>query len=201
MIVKIIKPPDFRDSICAVGLPMNNKNGIEIHDDIDKNLQNVDFVNNAMLRLSKLVIAGPDHSKAIRGTNVTFLIEAPRYWWQEFDTYKIGTNTLSSTSTMHKISSKLLTINDFEGCIINESVLYTINRAITDEKLSPKERLLIIKRNLPESFLQTRIVNINYQALRNIYFQRKSHRLPEWHIFCNEIELLPYADELITIKK
>jgi hypothetical protein len=199
MFIKIIKQPDFSDSICAVGLPVNNKIGSEIYSDLAININNVDFVDNAINRLSRLVVAGTDHSKAIRGTNVTFLIEAPRYWWQEFDTYRIGTNTLSSTSTMHKISSRPLTLDDFEGRIVNESVLYVINRAITDDKLSSQERLLIIKRNLPESYLQTRIVNINYQALRNIYFQRKLHRLPEWRIFCQEIESLPYAELLITV--
>ena len=52
-------------------------------------------------------------------------------------------------------------------------------------------------RILPESWLQTRTVTLNYEILRNMYSQRKHHRLTEWHQFCNWIETLPYAKELI----
>ena len=50
---------------------------------------------------------------------------------------------------------------------------------------------------LPESWLQTRTVTLNYENLRNIYFQRQNHKLTEWHVFCHWVELLPYAKELI----
>ena len=51
---------------------------------------------------------------------------------------------------------------------------------------------------LPESWLQTRTWTANYEVLRNIYFQRRGHKLSEWHTFCEWIESLPYAKELIT---
>ena len=56
-----------------------------------------------------------------------------------------------------------------------------------------------IKRILPEGFLQMRTWNTNYAELRNIYHQRKNHRLKEeWRdIFCKWVETLPYAKELI----
>ena len=37
----------------------------------------------------------------------------------------------------------------------------------------------------------------SYRCLRNIYKQRKDHRLPEWREFCKWIETLPYAEELL----
>lgn len=52
---------------------------------------------------------------------------------------------------------------------------------------------------LPSAYLQTRTVTMSYANLRNIYFQRKSHKLHEWHDFCDWIKTLPYSEELITI--
>lgn len=51
---------------------------------------------------------------------------------------------------------------------------------------------------LPEGWLQTRTWTANYAVLRNIYFQRKNHKLTEWHSFCRWVESLPYAADLIT---
>jgi len=52
---------------------------------------------------------------------------------------------------------------------------------------------------LPNAYVQTRTVTMSYANLRNIYFQRKSHKLKEWHDFCDWIKTLPYSQELITI--
>lgn len=53
-------------------------------------------------------------------------------------------------------------------------------------------------RLLPESWLQTRTVTMSYKNLLNMYHQRKNHKLSEWHKFCEWIETLPYAKELIA---
>lgn len=50
---------------------------------------------------------------------------------------------------------------------------------------------------LPEAWLQKRTITMSYANLRNIYFQRKDHKLTEWHSFCTWIKQLPYAYELI----
>lgn len=63
--------------------------------------------------LSVLVKRGDEHAKAIRGMMVYAEIEAPMFWWSEADTYRIGTERLSSTSTMHTIGNGCLTIRDF----------------------------------------------------------------------------------------
>lgn len=52
-------------------------------------------------------------------------------------------------------------------------------------------------RLLPESWLQTSVLDLNYETLRNIYHWRKNHKLTEWHEFCKVIEELPLAKELI----
>lgn|SRR5574344_2106965 len=73
--------------------------------------------------ISRLVKAGPEHSKVLRGAMVYARISAPRFFWQEFDTYRIGVEKLSSGSTMHEIGHRLLTVNDFEvNNIIREAL-------------------------------------------------------------------------------
>ena len=55
-----------------------------------------------------------------------------------------------------------------------------------------------IKAMLPEGFLQTRMVSLNYQVLRTMYNQRKNHRLSGWREdFVNWVHTLP-VQEWIT---
>ncbi len=192
MKIEILKYPDFTDTLMAMRLPMNGISDIEYYE------KNGLIKEEDLKLLSKLVKAGPDHSKSIRGTWVTLKIEAPRYWWSEMDTYCIGRQTLSSTSTMHKITNRDLTKDDFEGNETYFSAIRLINSIRVDPEWTNTEKLIKIKKQLPESFLQTRIVQFNYQALRNIYKQRKNHRLPEWKEFCYELNKLPYSDNFIV---
>ena len=62
--------------------------------------------------MKRLIKAGAEHRKFLRMLHVQMDIEAPLYWWKEFDTYKVGT-TANSCSTMHKIAAKEFTIEDF----------------------------------------------------------------------------------------
>ena len=50
---------------------------------------------------------------------------------------------------------------------------------------------------LPSSYNQKRTVMLNYEVLANIYKSRNNHKLDEWHKFCDWVEALPYAKELI----
>lgn len=191
MDVVIIKYPDFTDTLKAMRLPMNDESDIAFYE------ENKKLSKNDLKLLIKLVKAGPDHSKSIRGTWVTFDINAPRYWWSEMDTYTIGKQPLSSTSTMHKITSRDLIKDDFEDKHVLPSTLMVLNKIRNNLLLSNTDKLIEMKKILPESFLQRRVIQINYQSLRNMYKQRKNHRLPEWGIFCNTIEYLPYAKEFL----
>lgn len=125
---------------------------------------------NDLTLLSTLVKRGDEHSKVIRGLIVYAEINAPRYFWQEMDTYKVGAERLSSESTMH-IQGKALST----------------------------EELVKMKDELKEGTMQKRIEYFSYQTLRRIYKQRHNHRLPHWHIFCDWIESLPFANELILV--
>ena len=64
-----------------------------------------------------------------------------------------------------------------------------------------KEKYLQVLYNVPSGFELTARLSTNYRCLKNIYYQRRSHRLPEWQEFCKWIETLPLADELILTKR
>ena len=60
------------------------------------------------------------------------------------------------------------------------------------------EKYLEILYSNPAGFEITARMTTNYRCLKNIYNQRKDHRLPEWREFCEWIKTLPYAHELIV---
>jgi hypothetical protein len=142
--------------------------------------------------LKKLVKGGDEHAKCMRFVVCYLEITAARYWWQQFDTYTVGTVRLSQ-STMHTILKRPLMQEDFEKPIPASSLEY-LNHLIGIKEFD------WLKNILPEGFLQTRMVSTNYQALRHMYLQRRTHKLKEWEQFCEFIKTLPYS-ELITIEK
>jgi hypothetical protein len=115
------------------------------------------------------------HNKFLESIVVWLDITAPRYWWQEFDTYRVGV-TKQSESTMHTILKQEFTAEDFED-YINFNTIEDLNTCRQDKDFDSLKNLL------PEGFLQRRIVCTNYKALRNIFKQRISHRLHQWQLF------------------
>ena len=166
----------------------------------------------------RMIKAGTSDRKFMRQIFVSVDITAPLYWWKEFDTYKIGT-VANSTSTMHKLASTPITfdcfeMDDFENLRVYDNEPYNTDTFVTDiwddiinycetlrlryNETKDKRYWKELIRILTEAWLQTRTVTLNYEVLRNIYFQRRYHKLTEWHRFCEWIESLPYGKELIT---
>lgn len=160
----------------------------------------------------KLLKGGNEHAKFMRMIHVSVDIDMPRYWWSEEDTYHF--NTKNSCSTMHKLlnNNSPITMDLFVIC--EEDMDWwrtTVNRLerirqeykeiqSTTKDSKQMNRLLVrAKRMLPEGFLQLRTFDTNYAELRNMYFQRRYHRLKEEWVdtFCKWVESLPYAKELI----
>ena len=173
----------------------------------------------------KLIKAGEPHRKFLRQIFVSVDITAPLYWWKEFDTYKVGT-VANSTSTMHKLASTPITrecfeMDDFNGNFtfdywedediprymgmkdlwknvieVCESLRVQYNK--TKDKHYWKELI----RLLPESWLQTRTVTMNYENILNMITYRQNHKLTEWsESFINWTKSLPYADEFLFLKE
>lgn len=168
------------------------------------------------LKLAKqLATAGSDHGKFLRMIIFSCDITAPLYWWKGMDTYKVGT-VRNSCSTMHKITEKEFTVDDFSVEHLDHFSLtqlkYIIGRlnANRSEYLcwDPKDETALPKKDywwqliqlLPSSYNQRATWTANYEVLRNIYHARNNHKLDEWHEFCDMIEELPYS-ELITEKR
>lgn len=166
-----------------------------------------------MLKLAK---AGTDHRKYLRMMPVYVRITAPLYWWKEFDTYKVGT-VANSCSTMHKITEKEFTWDDFSvdhlkrvrecslgdvgPTLVMESIINGLNYWRSKYlKSKSKDDWWQMIQLLPSSYNQTRNVMLNYEVLANIYKSRQNHKLDEWRDFCDWIETLPYSD-LITGKE
>lgn len=161
-----------------------------------------------MQRLRK---AGTDHRKYLRMIGVSVDITAPFYWWKEADTYKVGT-VANSCSTMHKIMAKEFELDDFSYEHLTEFSLQQLKNLISYLNLIRNTYLVIDKEKkaskdvwwqviqlLPSSYNQKRTVTLNYEVLNNMYHSRKNHKLDEWAIgFCEWVESLPYAAELIT---
>ena len=149
-----------------------------------------------------------DHRKYLRQVMLSVDITAPMYWWTEYDTYKIAT-VANSTSTMHKIQSKPFEIDDFSHDHLTENGLKVL-RALVDEMekirleyVETKDKALWydLIQLLPSSYNQMRTCTLNYETLINIYKSRKHHKLDEWRSFCEWIETLPYARELIIAEE
>ena len=152
--------------------------------------------------------AGSDHRKYIRQVFVSVDITAPLYWWKEYDTYKVAT-VANSTSTMHKIHSKPFELDDFShDHMTGETLLFMESVVARLEQIRRKYMEIKDKADwydliqlLPSSYNQMRTCTLNYETLINIYFARRSHKLQEWHTFCDWIATLPYARELIIAEE
>lgn len=166
---------------------------------------------------------GEPNSKFLRQIIVSMDLTLPLYVWKQFDTYKVGT-VANSTSTMHKLASTPISLDcfetgDYDGDLVIDCFetgdydgdQYDYNVGDMSKEIIRSLQLLRKKyletkdkrywkeliRWLPEGWLQTRTMTVNYATLRNIYHWRKNHKLVEWHRICDWIETLPYAKELI----
>jgi hypothetical protein len=181
----------------------------------------------------KLIKGGSEHRKFMRQIFVSVDITAPLFWWKEFDTYKVGT-VANSTSTMHKLATTPITIDCFEtdDMIDLNTVIINYPNLSKDYTMSLSKYLMILIdtceglrlkyletedkrywkeliRWLPESWLQTRTVTMNYENVLNICNHRKSHKLNEWSgadnselpNFISWAKTLPYAQDLIFINE
>lgn len=177
--VKTIEVAGFLSAVEALRLPFGKECRSQTNyddswvEEIVPNFQSdvrVFFDERDLTLMSTLIKRGDEHAKVLRGIIAYAEINAPRFWWVEMDTYRIGSERLSSESTMH----------------------------IQGRGMSTEE-LVKMKSELTEGTMQKRVQYFSYQALRRIYQQRRNHRLPHWHIFCDWIKTLPLANELILV--
>lgn len=195
--IETIEVYNILSAIRGARNPMNSWNKIDSYQD-EKG--NVILGDNDKQLLHKLSSLGTDHGKFLRQIFVSMDIIAPLYWWKEFDAYKVGT-TSNSTSTMYKLSSTPITKDSFsldeEDDNFNEYIKYL--EVLRNEFIIKKDKKLWRKliQMLPSNFNQRRTITANYQVLAHMYKARKGHKLSEWQTFREYVEKMPYAKELM----
>jgi len=137
----------------------------------------------------RLRFRGDGHNKFLESIVIWLDVAAPRYFWQQFDTYRVGV-TKQSQSTMHTMTARPLAQSDFAHPIPTAHLDH-LNRLIEARDWEA------VKHDLPESFVQRRIVCTNYMALQRTIRQRETHRLAEWHEFIDAVMAQAAHSELL----
>ena len=195
---------NFENAIRGARNPMNSWGRIDSHTEPDGSFV---FGPNDLDLAMRLAKAGSDHRKYLRMIFVSVDVTAPLYWWKEYDTYKVAT-VANSTSTMHKIHSKPFSMDDFSCDHMTDGTKKFMETIVAElenirlrfKETKSKDDWYDMIQLLPSSYNQMRTCTFNYETLINIYRARKNHKLSEWHTFCDWIETLPYAEQLITFE-
>lgn len=195
---------NFENAIRGARNPLNSWGRMDSHTEPDGSFI---FGPNDLDLAMRLAKAGSDHRKYLRMVFVSVDVTAPLYWWKEYDTYKVAT-VANSTSTMHKIHSKPFSMDDFSCDHMTDGTKKFMETVVAElenirlrfKETKSKDGWYDMIQLLPSSYNQMRTCTFNYETLINIYRARKNHKLAEWHTFCDWIETLPYAEQLITFE-
>lgn len=202
MRVENVKVYDLEESLHASGYPL-------------RTTTNWEETKEAALKRAKTLSRAADwvgaHDQFLTGILVSFDLRFSNKAWIEMERY-IFKFFVSSQSTMHCVTKFSLK----EQCnkYVDPRIIDIVQKKIDEyNRLSSlagsdkereevkKELYLEILYNIPPGFELTARLTTNYRCLKNIWRQRRDHRLPEWREFCKWIETLPYAKDLICYEK
>ena len=188
-VVSNVRVYDLKESIMAAGYPMRTSIM-----DYNEPLSTKDF--DRMVNLIKATEKDNQaHGQFLSGIRVNFDLTFSNKAWVEMERYRF-VSFISSQSTMHRIVK--FDIDSSYNNFVDPRMIQIMRELITAYEDNPtKENYLKILYSNPSGFKITARLATNYRCLRNIYKQRKNHRLPEWRVFCKWIETLPYAAELL----
>jgi hypothetical protein len=151
-------------------------------------------------RAKALAFHGGGHNKFLESITVWLYIQAPRCWWSEYDTYRVGM-TKNSSSTMHTLDKRETEpLVDYEfGTSVKAIEEFNNCLRLYKDPMSPLYKdVTRLKLNLPEGYLQERQITTNYMTLQNILNQREGHRLRFWNTHREELlEQLKYPELLV----
>lgn len=209
-IVTNAKIYDLEESLHAAGYPMRTSTEWEEAPSVTLKRG---------VNLSKAADWVGAHDQFLTGIRVSFDLTFSNKAWVEAERYRF-LEFVSSQSTMHRITKFDLT-QSYNGyvdprviAIMQEKVeqYNALQRTLAETKpdneyevrrltnLLTQKYLEILYTN-PAGFTLTARMTTNYRCLKNIWRQRRHHRLPEWREFCKWIETLPYAKELICYEE
>ena len=206
MKIENLKVYDLEESLIASGFPMRTELVTRHADEKDVKRG---------LNLTKASFGNGAHAQWLTGVRVAFDLTFTNKAWVEAERYRF-LEFVSSQSTMHRITKFNLDnqYNEYVDPRVVEIMKEKVaeynsigNLDMIDVKLhaelleQKKRKYLEILYTNPAGFELTARMTTNYRCLKNIYIQRKNHRLPEWRKFCKWIETLPYFEELINTNK
>ena len=182
MQVKILKESGYPEALLGMSLSYyDHETDLDVWWDDSKCTRAKD-------RAGKLAHKDGGHNKFLESIQLWVYVQASRDFWQEMDTYRSGV-TKQSASTMHTLDKRAVTSADFEEGT-SPTIIDAFNICLTEYK-DPNhvyyKNITRLKKNLPEGWLQERVICLNYKSLRHIYAQREKHRLKDWQQFCKEI--------------
>ena len=211
-IVTNAKIYDLEESLHAAGYPMRTSTEWE---------EAPSATLNRAIGLSKAADWQGAHDQFLTGIRVSFDLTFSNKAWVEAERYRF-LEFVSSQSTMHRITKFDLS-ESYNGyvdprviAIMQEKVeqynalqkeLASVEQSADKEYEVRRLKNLLVQKYLeilytnPAGFTLTARMTTNYRCLKNIWRQRRNHRLPEWREFCKWIEGLPYAKELICYEK
>ena len=193
MKIENVKVYDLEESILASGYPMQTE--VQMHELNEKDMRRAN-------KLSGLATTdNPAHGQFLTGIRVAFDLTFSNKAWVEAERYRF-LEFVSSQSTMHRITR--FNLRDQYNKYVDPRVIDIMVEKVaeynamndSDPDAKAQKYLEILYTN-PAGFELTARMTTNYRCLKNIYKQRRDHRLPEWREFCKWVETLPYADELL----
>lgn len=184
------------DSMWASGYPMSTEIG-----DLDEPSQSLTYyclyrddkdsqdktIQNAAARAERLGRSplGSGHDNYLNGCvaqfDLTFTIKA----WTEAERYHFF-DFVSSQSTMHRLQK----MDVSKSCIeyVDGRVTDVVEELVRKYNENPTlENRLKMLYSCPTGLKLTARMTTNYRQLKTIYHQRKSHTLPEWRKFCQQL--------------
>jgi len=171
MRVKLLDERGFDIAMFGLGFSYGKTSGFErVPLDCGPDLYN---------RARQLAGMNKGHNKFLRQIMLWIDCDAPLYWWKQFDQYKVATVT-QSESTMHTLMKNEIHSTDFEGGLPTPTLvrLNELREAKDFNKLN---------KELPQSYLQRRIITMSYATMREIREQRTGHKLAEWDWFIDAV--------------
>ena len=210
MKVENVRIYDLEESLIASGYPMRTM-ATQDRDLDEKDLKRGHNLSKACDR------GNGAHGQYLTGIRVNFDLTFTNKAWVEAERYRF-LEFVSSQSTMHRITK--FDLHEQYNEYVDPRIIDIMEEKVREyNKLSAylndeghqihEEERIKIKQDLsrmyleilysnPAGFQLTARMATNYRCLKNIYIQRKNHRLPEWREFCAWIETLPYFEELIN---
>ena len=187
-IISNVKIYDLEESIIASGYPMRTIPSMRIVEEKDEKRGE---------NLVRATLGGNTaHGQFLTGIRVNFDMTFTNKGWVEAERYRF-LEFISSQSTMHRITKFDLDKQYIE--YVDPRMIEIMKEIVSDYNADPTpQKYLKVLYSNPSGFKITARMTTNYRCLRNIYIQRRNHRLPEWKAFCKWIETLPYAEKFLT---